>query len=137
MQEDITGTPFAQICLLILVGVGIHVVYLALNYTVSKVIRLGLRDHIAVVIMASQKTLPIAIAVISFLPAKKWGRSGLLTIPCIIGHVSQLFIDAAIANRWANEEERRAKQQELEASSGESDLQEAVGEKVRAHDDSQ
>jgi hypothetical protein len=28
-------------------------------------------------------------------------RRGLIAIPCIVGHVSQLFIDAAIAARWA------------------------------------
>ena len=29
------------------------------------------------------------------------GGHGLIAIPCIVGHVSQLFIDAFIAGKWA------------------------------------
>lgn len=116
LQKDITDTPFAQICLLILAGVAIHVVYLAINFGASKVLDLPLRDFKAVLIMASQKTLPIAIAIISFLPAETFGAQGLLTIPCIIGHLSQLFIDAFLTARMAAaEEERQEKKKAAES----------------------
>eukprot|EP00892_Ulva_mutabilis_P004030 jgi/Ulvmu1/199/UM001_0203.1 len=100
-QEDITGTPFGQICLLILSGVAVHVVYLAVNFAACKLLRLNSADFIAVVIMTSQKTLPISLSVISFLPVATFGRHGLLSIPCIVGHLSQLFIDAVISSRIA------------------------------------
>ena len=48
-----------------------------------------------------RKTLPVAVTVISYLDEAVWGGHGLIAIPCIVGHVSQLFIDAAIAARWA------------------------------------
>ena len=51
--------------------------------------------------MTSQKTLPVSVTVISFLGSV--GEVGLMTIPCIIGHLSQLFIDAYISSRWASE----------------------------------
>lgn len=113
MQGDITGTPFGQICLLILAGVAIHVVYLAINVGAARVLNLPPRDYKAVIFMASQKTLPISVAVISFLPEADFGSQGLLTIPCIIGHLSQLFMDAFIASRMAAaEEERQDKKKE-------------------------
>ena len=31
------------------------------------------------------------------------GEQGLLAIPCIVGHISQLFIDAAIVSRMASD----------------------------------
>lgn len=52
--------------------------------------------------MTSQKTLPVSVTVISFLGSV--GEEGLMTIPCVIGHLSQLFIDAYIASRWGGEE---------------------------------
>lgn len=70
--------------------------------------------------MASQKTLPISLSVISFLPVEKFGEHGLLTIPCIVGHLTQLFMDAFIASRIAAaEEERRAAEPSKEERTGE------------------
>jgi solute carrier family 10 (sodium/bile acid cotransporter), member 7 len=75
-----------------------------------------LRDYKAVVFMGSQKTLPIALAVIAFLPESIFGLHGLLTIPCIIGHLSQLFIDAFIASRMAAAEEDRQEKRKADAA---------------------
>lgn len=35
------------------------------------------------------------------------GQRGLLVVPCVIGHVSQLFIDAYIMSIWATKEQQR------------------------------
>jgi predicted Na+-dependent transporter len=112
-QEDITSTPVGQIAVLICLGVGLHFVYLGVNFAAATALRLPLPDFKAVLIMGSQKTLPISIAIISFLPRKEFGRAGLLAIPCIIGHVSQLFIDAFIAGRMAAAEEKRREEAKL------------------------
>ena len=78
--------------------------YLSINYPICKyVLKLKRREFKAVVLMSSQKTLPVSVVVIGFLDAV--GEEGLMTIPCIIGHMSQLFIDAYIASRWANDGE--------------------------------
>ncbi|CAM9368229.1 unnamed protein product, partial [Heterosigma akashiwo] len=47
-------------------------------------------EYRATLIMASQKTLPFAVSVISFLD-ESVGEAGLITIPCILMHLSQLF----------------------------------------------
>lgn len=64
-------------------------------------LRLKRREFKAVVIMGSQKTLPVSVTVISFLSSL--GEEGLMTIPCIVGHMSQLFMDAYLCSRWASE----------------------------------
>lgn len=67
------------------------------------VLKLKRREFKAVVLMSSQKTLPVSVTVISFLGAV--GEEGLMTIPCVVAHMSQLFIDAYISSRWASERE--------------------------------
>lgn len=68
VQKDITSIHISNISLLVLAGVAMHIVYLAVNYGGGMLLRLPLPDFKAVLIMGSQKTLPIAIAVISSCP---------------------------------------------------------------------
>lgn len=117
-QDDIIDTPFGQICLLILAGIAVHVVYLAGNFAIGRLIRLPEREFKAVLIMCSQKTLPVAVAVIGFLDESKVGSQGLLTIPCVIGHISQLFMDAFIVGRMASAEEKRMAESSSEDGAG-------------------
>ena len=67
----------------------------------TPVLRFSERERRAVLLMTSQKTLPVAVTIISYLDENRWGGHGLIAIPCIVGHISQLFIDAWIASRWA------------------------------------
>jgi hypothetical protein len=79
----------------------IHLVYLACNYGVARhALRLSLDMRKSLVIMTSQKTLPMAMSVLSFFP-QSLGEPGLIAIPCIISHLVQLFVDAFLAARWA------------------------------------
>ena len=107
MQESIVGTRFAQICLLILAGGMVHVVYMVATFLLSRyVVRIRGADLRAVLIMGSQKSLPFAATIISYFPPSL-SAQGLLVVPCIVGHVSQLLIDAFIASRMASREEAR------------------------------
>jgi len=101
VQEEVMAAPLAQVILLLLACVGLHVVLLLLNASCVLLLRLPVADQKAVVIMASQKTLPVALAVISFLPSETFGRDGLLTIPCIVGHILQIGIESVLAARMA------------------------------------
>eukprot|EP00882_Tetradesmus_deserticola_P021067 GHRQ01022789.1.p1 GENE.GHRQ01022789.1~~GHRQ01022789.1.p1 ORF type:complete len:168 (+),score=52.19 GHRQ01022789.1:214-717(+) len=58
--------------------------------------------------MASQKNLPTAAVVISYFDPASVGNLGLMTIPCIVFYIMQLFIDSFIANGWASKYERLA-----------------------------
>ena len=59
-------------------------------------------EYRCVVILTSQKTLPVSITIMSFLPASL-GQKGLMTIPAIVGHLSQLLIDSAVVSYWVHQ----------------------------------
>ncbi|CAD7701282.1 unnamed protein product [Ostreobium quekettii] len=80
---------------------GMHLIYLVWNSAATVVLALPPREMRSVVLMASQKTLPVSLTVISFLDESIWDL-GLLSIPCILGHLVQLLIDAVIVARWAS-----------------------------------
>ena len=98
---------FGNIVAAFFAGIGIHCIFLALNATILAFpcFKLPLREYRAVMIMASQKTLPVAVTVIGFLPESA-GEQGLMVIPCIISHMSQIFMDAAIVSKWADDTEK-------------------------------
>jgi hypothetical protein len=107
LQDHIKSTSFDQICLLILAGAALHLTFFTVNYVVVRyVLRLSLTQQKAFLIMGSQKTLSVCVTILSYFPAS-FGTLGLLTLPCIMGHMAQLFIDAFIVSRWATFEEKR------------------------------
>jgi len=95
-----------HIFLALVAGVVIHCVFLLLNAALLSIpiFELDLREYRAVMIMASQKTLPVAVTVIGFLPDSA-GEQGLMVIPCIISHMSQIFMDAYIVSVWISSDD--------------------------------
>ena len=64
---------------------------------------IAMGERKAVVIVASQKTLPIAVAVLSFIPETTSGfNTGIASIACVLAHFVQILIDAFIATRLAD-----------------------------------
>jgi len=98
------GTIFAVIFAAIL----IHVVFLAINFAVTHALGLSGPERVASVMMSSQKTLPVAMTVIAYLPEDTFGSKGLIAIPCIVCHITQLFMDAPLATRLAKLADERA-----------------------------
>ena len=57
-----------------------------------------------------------AAAIISYFDPRTVGNSGLMTVPCVAWYVSQLFVDAYLANVWAGKfESRKALEREYAA----------------------
>lgn len=81
-------------------AITLHASYLLFNGVSATVLRLEAAEWIAVVLLASQKTLPVTISILSFLPESEVGEQGLLAVPPIIGHISQLIIDSCIVSCW-------------------------------------
>ncbi|KAG2501575.1 hypothetical protein HYH03_000080 [Edaphochlamys debaryana] len=89
--------------LLAMVGaaLGMHLLYLGGNYLVVRhLIKPPLREAIAVGIMASQKSAPVAVTVISYLSSNP-AQQGLLALPAVVGQMGQIFIGAALARQLA------------------------------------
>ena len=78
-----------------------HLIYLVFNAAIIKVLShpvvdLPLVDGIAVLIMSSQKSAPVAVTIISYLTTDI-KQQGLFAIPAIVGQIAQIFIGAALA----------------------------------------
>ncbi|CAN6452503.1 unnamed protein product [Victoria cruziana] len=66
----------------------------------------------AVILVASQKTLPVMVAVVEQLGGAM-GEAGLLVLPCVAAHINQIIIDSFLVNYWLrgdgiNKESRKA-----------------------------
>ena len=99
-------------------SIAMHFIFLFMNFGSCFAMRSAhIMDETelrAVVILASQKTLPVAIAVIQSLPDSV-GDGGLMSIACILAHLSQIVIDGFfISALWSDDPE--AKKDEKKAS---------------------
>ena len=105
-SEELAQIALDHLLLLIVSGLAIHILYLLLNAAACSLLRLPEPARRAVVLMASLKTLPVAMTVLAFLPesAVSPQTKGLLAIPCITFHLGQISLDAVIATRWGNRE---------------------------------
>lgn len=99
--ERLAHTVSSSLALVVLAGALIHVLYLGINDAASRLLRLPLEMRKALVILASQKSLPVAMTVLAFLPVPSETK-GLIAIPCITSHLTQIFLDAFIATRWGH-----------------------------------
>ena len=93
----------ASLAILVVSGLAIHSLYLLLNYGATKSRRLAAPERKAVVLLASQKTLPVAMTVLALIPDSAIApeMKGLMAIPCITFHLGQIFVAAIIATRWS------------------------------------
>ena len=87
-------------------GAVLHLVMLAGNSAAAGALRFN-ADPVqdvairrAVVLCASQKTLPVAVAVVSQLSSVAGAAAGLATVPCVLAHLMQITIDSALVARW-------------------------------------
>jgi len=79
-----------------------HLFYLVCNYLLVGPygLNLPLPQMISVVIMASQKSSPVGLAVITNLQADPT-RKGLFALPCLVGQLSQIFIGSYVARYFS------------------------------------
>ncbi|XP_027111333.1 probable sodium/metabolite cotransporter BASS4, chloroplastic isoform X3 [Coffea arabica] len=57
----------------------------------------------ALLLVASQKTLPVMVAVIEQLGGA-FGESGLLVLPCVAAHLNQIVVDSFLVSFWLQKE---------------------------------
>lgn len=93
------GVHLPVVAALIGLGFGAHLSFIALNVLISLALRFPTPHRKAIVLVCSQKTLGVAIAVVDALPASA-GDKGLLLLPCLIAHLAQILVDAWVAARW-------------------------------------
>ncbi|EFJ16605.1 hypothetical protein SELMODRAFT_421689 [Selaginella moellendorffii] len=84
-------------------GIALHFMFLAVNMFLVSLIKTGSKEDDeassrAVILVASQKTLPVSVAVVETLKAGE--GSGLLVLPCIAAHFSQIILDSILVGLW-------------------------------------
>lgn len=86
----------SELLLLVAIGGLLHAVLLCGSWLAARALRLPYGDAVALVFVASQKTLPIALAVLSLL-ALDDASLGIATVVCILYHFLQINGDSLIA----------------------------------------
>ena len=94
-RETLLNTPISLIPLIIFSVIGIHLCLFLIAQLSASFFKLEVADKKAVIFVASQKTLPVAISVLAVLNDK----TGQALIVCLFFHFSQLMIDSLIATR--------------------------------------
>ncbi len=61
-----------------------------------------LPEAVAITIMASQKSAPVAVTTISYITSDT-ATQGLLSIPAVVGQLSQIFIGSLLVNVYAKQ----------------------------------
>ncbi len=113
-RDNIWSIAWYSIFQLVAAGVILHAVFLTFNYFMANsVFKFNRPDKKAIIIMCSQKTLPITLAVLS--SSSGLGSDALMTIPPVLAHLSQILIDSYIQSVWENDSETG--QQELSGMS--------------------
>ena len=77
----------------------VHSVYLIMNGLASFILRFGMEETKCIVILASQKSVAIGIAIVGYLP-REFGDQGLMAIPLVLSHLSMILFDACIISIW-------------------------------------
>jgi sodium/bile acid cotransporter 7 len=99
-QSKIVSTPLLDILVVLVLANLVHVVFRVVAALASNLARLPEREWVTIVLMGSQKSLPVSVSVLSALPALMQPETGILIVPCIMAHASQLVIDSMLAVRW-------------------------------------
>jgi sodium/bile acid cotransporter 7 len=92
-------------------GAGLHIVFLVFNTVVAGMLRFNgnrkqdVAIRKAIILCTSEKTLPVAVAVVNQLSAAGAGAAaGFAVVPCILAHLLQIAIDSAVVSNWNKQE---------------------------------
>ena len=94
-QSVLLKQRISLIVLVIVAGVTMHLNYQIFNALVVWACRLPVQEAIAVLIMASQKSAPVAVTIISYITTDV-AQQGLFSIPAIVGQLAQIFMGAVL-----------------------------------------
>lgn len=99
-RDIIVDTKTGTMLLVIVSTMLIHLLFLACNTVAVILLRVPLLEAISAVIMASQKSAPVAVTVITYMTSNT-KTQGVLALPCVIGQLVQIFIGQPLAHYLA------------------------------------
>merc|ERR1711957_624893 len=98
-QEEIAVASSKDLLTCLSLAAGVHLVFRLVGYLVATAAKLPPREWVTVVLMCSQKSLPVCVSVLTALPLGLQVNTGLQILPCIMAHAAQLIIDSILAVR--------------------------------------
>lgn len=100
-RENIFDASSVDLTLCLILAGSVHLIYRLLGYFAAEAARLPHREWITIVLMSSQKSLPVCVSVLATLPTEMAKDQGLFILPCVMAHAAQLIIDSILAKIWA------------------------------------
>ena len=94
-QSILVAQKVVNIVVIFVCGILQHVIYIIVNALAVWSLRLPPTEAIAVLIMASQKSAPVAVTVIAYIVSDQ-AKQGILSVPAIVGQLAQVFIGSAL-----------------------------------------
>eukprot|EP00798_Chlamydomonas_sp_ICE-L_P007402 gene7402-530_t len=91
-------------------GISAHVFFLIVNFILVRGLNLGKSENAqqqkriqqVLILLCSQKTLPVAVAVLTKLSAVMGPSVGLGAVAAVICHLSQIIVDSFLVSWWIN-----------------------------------
>lgn len=120
-RDYIVNSTFGTMLLVFLSALLIHIIYLAFNSVVVTLLRVPVPERVSTIIMASQKSAPVAVTAITYITPDPVAQ-GLLAVPAVTGQLLQIFIGQPLAHFMADKvdawKEQQAKLPVAAASDG-------------------
>lgn len=96
-RDYIVNITFGTMLLVFVAALLIHLLYLAFNTAVVTALRVPMPERVSAIIMASQKSAPVAVTAITYLTTDPVSQ-GLLSVPPVVGQLLQIFIGQPLAH---------------------------------------
>jgi solute carrier family 10 (sodium/bile acid cotransporter), member 7 len=125
-RDELLNTPLGTFLVVVLLALGYHAFFLAVNAAVLKLLRVPPPERASSLILASQKSAPVALTAIEFITADL-AAQGLLSVPCVIGQLGQVFMGQPLTDALAKRNRRYEAEQKAGAE-GEAASKAAVGD---------
>ena len=94
-----SNVPISSMFACIAWALAMHILYGVINLAASLLLRLDKPALKAIVVLASQKSLTVAVTVLAFLPFSA-SQLGLIALPIVLIHLVILVLDSIIVARW-------------------------------------
>ena len=98
-QKAFSGLSIASIFVVLGWGMAMHLLFIIVIFPPCLLLKLARPALKAVVIIASQKSLAVAVTISGFLPFTQ-AEQGLISLPLIIIHLGILVADSVLASWW-------------------------------------
>jgi sodium/bile acid cotransporter 7 len=128
-RDQLLETALGTFIVVVLLAIGYHVLFLLLNaLALYPILRVPPPEAAASLILASQKSAPVALTAIGFLTTNPTAQ-GLLAVPCVIGQLGQVFLGHPVTAELGRRNARwsKARQEQEAAAAAIKGPQEAAG----------